>query len=205
MSRVRIADRCWAPFWFTLVLMCWLTTPTRAGEQLNWSPRGVFVFGTIVLDFERELEVFGPIRSRLVDCSTDEFFCATGRIVRLVVPRSCEAARSIKVGDWWLVRGVKTEVVARFDEQQASDLHPAGSGTVFVMGSKEAPHTVYEYDPSIGIRAIYFDSEQKRDLIAMATKVGNLSEVLRKEGAAFAWLYHPRLTLDPFGVCRTRR
>jgi hypothetical protein len=41
-----------------------------------WSKRGVFSFEKLVLDFDKELEVVGPITTPLVNCSDQNFYCA---------------------------------------------------------------------------------------------------------------------------------
>jgi hypothetical protein len=161
-----------------------------------WSERGVFVFGWLVLDFQRGIEAqgVGP-RAGLANCSTDTLYCAAGDIVRVVLPKDCSDIKSGR----WSQAGIETEVLGKFDDPQAvaHPLHAYGTGTLYLLGSSARPDVVYEYDPGIGVRGLYY-SYAGEDIVAAARAAG-WDALRKKENRGL--LYSSLITLDPFGAC----
>jgi hypothetical protein len=183
-----------------LALCCVIfSTGTLAADLAPpaWSERGVFVFDGVVLDFWKNVEVFGPNVVRPANCSTRDFYCVRGNIVNLVLPREC---RDIKVGDEWSVGENRTTVL---DEEPVPaplfGLHSRGSSRVFYLGDLRRPHVVYRYDRAQGVNAIFYDPAIDFVEIARANRIWQYEQQaqLRRQPYLF-----PLVSLDFFGRCR---
>lgn len=158
-----------------------------------WSARGLFTFGPLVIDFWSGYENDGgPLGRRLVNCSTEEFYCAQARIVNVALPRSCPAEPT--AGTVWRVGSVETEVLGEQRYPLSSHL-PTRS---FYLGSESNPHIVYEWVRSGGVRAIIWDPLNRLDLVQMA-RSGELPVFRQNAGARYVL---PLETFDAFGYCR---
>src|SRR3712207_3678008 len=72
------------------LMMIFATTVAALQPPLNpGTDRGVFVFGTLTLDFRERAEVYGR-RSSLRNCSTEAVYCVDGEMFNIVLPRRCE-------------------------------------------------------------------------------------------------------------------
>jgi hypothetical protein len=156
----------------------------------SWSPRGVFAFGNLVFDFQKKLEVFGPVTTTLVDCSTNNYFCAYAEYLHIVLPKRCG---KFDVGEAWAANGVETKILSTRIEQHNFGVHSYSPSTVLLLGSPKFPGTVYEYEVGSGVRGIYLAKDDE-DLVALALK-GGISVV------SPASRYFQLVTLDPFGAC----
>ena len=166
-------------------------------ERADWSERGVFVFGDLVLDFRKHTEQIYPFASVLTDCSTQKYYCAKGNIVQIVLPKQCSDFISSPT---WSVRDVS--IVKLHEENEVEDMiHPSGSGHLVFLGTPSRPAVVYEYDPAAGVRAIYYDPENKINFVAMAEqgKLTSYRQGMRRGNDTF----YPLLTLDKFGACES--
>lgn len=152
-----------------------------------WSERGVFVFGDLVFDFQKQLEVYGPVVTTLVNCSDETYFCAYASYLHIVLPRKCP---EFKVGQSWSHAGIKTVVLSVHQEGQET-IHTFVRNIV-LLGSSGFPGVVYEYTRDIGVTGIYVDSSF--DLVAAALSGGLLPD--RIQGA-----FQNLVTLDHFGQC----
>jgi hypothetical protein len=174
----------------------------HAGETQPWSDRGVFVFGSFVLDFKIGIEAWGvgPIRSGLRNCSTDDYFCAEAGITNIVLPRDCN---DIAKGHW-SAGGIETDVLGKFDDPDATrhPLHAYGTGTLYLLGSSTHPQVVYEYDPGEGVRAFYYSWRTKADIVTLARKQGWIAlKAQHENNGEYSWL----ITFDKFGACERNR
>jgi hypothetical protein len=161
-----------------------------------WSERGVFVFDGVVLDFWKDVEVFGPTVVRPVNCSTPDFYCVRGNIVNLVLPREC---RDIKVGDEWSIGENRTTVL---DEEPVPDpsfgLHPRGSTRVFFLGGLRRPHVVYRYDRAQGVNAILYDPAINFVDIARTNQIWQYEQQAKLQRQPY---FFALISLDFFGRC----
>lgn len=187
----------------THILFATILTAGLASADLGrgWSERGVFVFGSIVLDFRRSVEAWGPQDAALVDCSTDRYFCAAAEIVRIVLPRSCSEVSAASVGTVWTASRKKTVVVARrTDESSSKSSHELGSGELIYLADGARNNVVYEYDRNKGVTAIYYDSSNTINLVGIATK-RNLVDLVSNGELDARLHFFGKVTLDPFGLC----
>jgi len=169
--------------------------PAVADDQSEaWSNRGVFAFNDLVFDFQKELEVVGPISSHLENCSDKSFFCAKGGYLRVALPRRCE---SLQIGKVWTHSGVMTKVLSSHQEgfagrQGIALLEAPGPYADYLLGDPAFPHTVVEYTIERGIVGIYHDS--RVDLVSEAM-LGDLRKYEHQP------TYRELVTLDKFGAC----
>jgi hypothetical protein len=194
----------WALHYFRFALVVSALTFFSGPTSAEWSKRGVFVFGDIVLDFDRKVEKFGPSLSTLTDCSSDEYFCARAEIVRIVLPKACIRAGKLKVGHTWTHDGVVTKVVAIQRDDPLSNIHVITSGEVLYLADPRRKNVVYEYDHARGVTAIYFDLLDELDLIRLAVTTRLQDEVAMGRLNSYK-LFFGRTTLDPFGLCLQER
>ncbi|GEM_PF-2155925 len=159
-------------------------------ETGAWGPRGVFAFGNLVFDFQKKVEVFGPITNTLADCSTTEFFCAYAGYLHIVLPRHCS---KFDVGGEWIANGVKTAILFRYMEQHDLGVHSYAPSAILVLGDGRFPGTVYEYEVGNGLRGIYL-AKADENLVVLATQ-GRMAAI-RSSSQHFELE-----TLDPFGRC----
>lgn len=183
-------------FFFLAVVLNIFCSPA-AGE---WSKRGVFVFGAIVLDFERRVEAFGPIVSTLTDCSSGVYFCARAEIVRIVLPKACVGAGKLKVGHTWMHDGIVTKVIAIQRVDPLWNIHLITSGEVLYLGDPRRKNVIFEYDHSRGVTAVYYDDLGEVDLIHLAA-TSKLQDKAALAHLGLNRIMYKRTTLDPFGMC----
>jgi len=164
-------------------------TLSASAPPNSWSPRGVFAFADLILDFQRGIEKRGPFLAPLKDCSDPEKFCASGSIVRVVLPRSC----NISVGQTWSTGGISTHVIARKVEEPS--LHSVNE-PAYYLSTDTADNVIYEYKPSVGIYAIYHDPLDKIKLTSLARN--NKLDELQRDHPNY---YLPLNTFDGFGQC----
>jgi hypothetical protein len=159
-----------------------------------WSERGVFVFGHILLDFKFRIESLGlGPHTRLIDCSTLQFYCAYAGVLHLALPREC---RALEDGDSWSVNGVTTYVLYKGADPAATrGYHPYGSGTIMLLGDPKFSDVVYDYDPESGVTGIYY--VPNTDIVSIARKGQDGLQMFHESGQ-----YNPLFTLDLFGRCR---
>jgi hypothetical protein len=156
----------------------------------TWGARGVFAFGNLVFDFQKKVEVFGPITNTLVDCSNDGFFCAYAGYLHIVLPRHCS---KFDAGSEWTADGVRTAVLFQYSERHDFGIHGYDPSAILLLGDERFPHTVYEYEVGHGLRGIYLSKEEE-NLVALAA--GGQTAAVKASSQYF------RLeTLDPFGKC----
>lgn len=163
-----------------------------SAEISVWGPRGVFAFDNLVFDFQKKVEVFGPMTNTLVDCSTTKFFCAYAGYLHIVLPRRCG---KFDLGDEWVVDGVKTTILFRYTEQHDFGVHAYGPSTILFLGDQKFPGTVYDYDLGSGLRGIYL-AKADENLVTLAAKEG-------ASGVKSSSQYFGLQTLDSFGKCST--
>lgn len=179
------------PKMFLLLFCALVASGELQASKQRWSQRGLFALGDLVFDFHRELWLYGPVASQLTDCSNAAFYCAKSDFMSVVLPRQCP---SPMIGTTWRHAGLSTTVIAVELRNQPPPLPPRD---VYLLVDADHNNVLYEYDPPIGIAAIYFDFKKQVDLRTAAT-TGNVQQV-RRQG-----LYFPITTPDPFGACDTR-
>jgi hypothetical protein len=166
-----------------------------------WSDRGVFVFGGLLLDFQRGSARFGPFAYDLTNCSDTEYYCAKSEPVTLVLPRWCES--KIEVGRTWTHEGIETSVVGKIEAPPA---HLSVPGRVlYVLRSNASPNTAYLYNDGSGsVSAILYDSVKPLDLSWLpegeTAKFDLISGSPERQR-----LLKSLLTLDKFGPCAPQR
>ena len=162
-----------------------------ASEPFAWSDRGMFVFSYVVLDFQagEELQGVGPHITRLVNCSTAEFYCAYADLTHIVLPRKCSGLN----GDGpWSVNGVTTNVLYRGEDVGARH----GANRILLLGDPKFPKVVYEYDPDRGVLGFYFSQFDGADLVKLASGgPAGLAKYRNRD------TYFGLVTLDRFGMC----
>jgi len=159
----------------------------------SWSDRGIFAFDGLLIDFQRTVERGStPFGAPLVNCSTEALFCAQGHHIRVVFPRSCGAW---PVGTSWAHMGVRTEVLAQYEEP----LHPhrIGSGQRLLLGHTDQPYIVFEYDLDAGIVSVWYDPTERTDFVSMA-----IAETLFEAPLEWPQRHMGLLSVDPFGRCQ---
>jgi hypothetical protein len=174
-------------------------------QGLGFNPsndRGVFVFGSLVLDFRRHTEVFEP-SGRLRDCSTTEAYCADGDIFNVAVPRIC-AREPILSGAVWSHAGIETTVIARGPDERGDPHRPRA--TRYYLHSNVRPNLVFSYSPERGITKIYFDYRNRVNFVELA-RAGSLHQFDREASGdpLRASMVKPLITLDAFAPCLPRR
>lgn len=154
-----------------------------------WSERGVFAFGNLVYDFKYGIEVFGPVRTSLINCSTRDFYCAYASYLHIALPKQC---RAFAVGNTWSADDMAITVLYKYTERIDRAMHSPPPQEILFLGNPNFPNVVYEYGPDIGVRAIYIGSHDT-DVIAEA-RSGKIApdDAIRLE----------LVTLDFFGPCR---
>ena len=178
-------------YWLVAFILSATPLVSADGQQTNppkWSERGVFAFMDLVYDFQKQLEVTGPVVSRLVNCSDQDYFCASAGMMHIILPRKCS---HFEIGDSWSRAGITTKVLSERQQGRPS-LETFGPYTVYLLGSAQFPHMVYEYTNDRGVVGLYFDPEA--DLVSKAVQ-GEMGDY--SHWPSHRWL----ATLDPFGKC----
>lgn len=174
-------------------------------NNYRWSERGIFVFGSILLDFDRSVARQGIDSSRLRNCSTFQFYCAESDIVRLVLPRSCLPKDAFSPGVVFRVGSVTSAVISVIqDHSDLQRIHPTNSGVVVLIGDISRPGTIYEFDPSYGVIAIYRDLIGNKSLFDAARGATDMNW-FEKTGLDSDVYKNELVTLDPFGSCQKSR
>jgi hypothetical protein len=169
------------------------------------SDRGVFVYGTLVLDFRQRQEVMGRSH-RLSNCSTETSYCADGELFNIVLPRFCADLRA-EPGAVWRLGSLATTVIGR-DQAEPAHAYPGTRYALYYLQTNVRPDVVYAYSPERGVIRIYYDTRSEHapadavDFAAMA-RDGRLAAFTR-EIAGDARREHLALhllTLDQFAAC----
>lgn len=169
----------------------WISLSQAGYKHDDWSERGVFVFGALVLDFHRGRYSAGPIKGRLFNCSNGSFFCMNSTksslenlTFQLVLPRSCEKIRRSKPGDVWLLGHVRTEILGIEVSEVDKTLY---------LGDPRFPHVAYIYSLADGVKKI-IRTYRGVDWVKRL-KSGKVDEAeIGKSGSELK-------TFDPFGKC----
>lgn len=179
----------------TLLSLCLLLLVAGSGlappsiASMRRDQGNVFVFGAIVLDFDKKIERYAGRDSTLVDCSNEQYFCAYGWLLHVVLPKRCA---EFSAGRRWAHAGMTTEVLSSYLSAGAAGVHSFASETVYLLGNPKFRDVVYEYRVGSGVTAIY--DGPTLDRLAVA-KSGNM----RSSDAHGT--YHGLLTLDAFARC----
>lgn len=173
--------------------------PFNAGAD-----RGVFVYGPLLLDFQRRTELMGRSRA-LTNCSTDSRYCADGELFNIVLPRFCSDAE-MRVGARWAQGDLETTVIGQ--ERVAGTGHgpPGASDRLFYLHTNVRPDIVYAYSPERGVTHLYYDPRRELrpaeavDFVAIA-RSGALDAFSRAPEAHQRNLVLGLVTLDQFAAC----
>lgn len=174
---------------------------SSTSDYSGWSDRGVFVFGSLLLDFKKRIAAYGIQSSELSDCSQGSYYCASSEIVRIVIPRNCKDLHALKAGMIFESNGIRTQVLSvRKDLSDVQKIHPVGTGTIAYLGNTQFPFIVYKYDPVLGVRSVYLDIFKRINFVEMARDEDLLAALERRHLRPD--LYENELiTLDRFGSC----
>jgi hypothetical protein len=168
--------------------------------------RGVFVYGTLVLDFQTRHEVMGGSH-RLVNCSTETMYCADGELFNIVLPRFC-ADLDLRPGTIWRQGDLETRVIGGGEAITMAHAYPGTRYTNYYLQTNVRPDIVFEYSRERGVTTVYYDSRSEHvpaeavDFAALARE-GRLG-VFRREIVGDPRREHlalPLITLDQFGTC----
>lgn len=170
------------------------------------SDRGVFVYGTLVLDFRQRQEVMGRSH-RLSNCSTEAFYCADGALFNIVLPRFC-ADLDLRAGTVWRQGDLETRVIGAGETVTVPHAYPGTRYTLYYLQTNVRPDIVFEYSRERGVSTIYYDIRREYapaealDFVALA-RSGRLG-AFRREIVGDPQRQHLALgllTLDQFGAC----
>lgn len=168
----------------------------------------MFVFGSLNIDFLYYEYNTQLAHGKIEDCSNADYFCIQSKPFNLALPRSCEVVTRAKVGDVWALGPVRNEIL-HIDKEPVPPIHGGGSGTTYYIGNPETPDLLYEYDPSDGVHAIYWDQGRARfntpldvDFVALARNGAMKSwpERMSPDRSKLDKRYS-RVTRDAFGRC----
>lgn len=168
--------------------------------------RGVFVYGTLVLDFQQQHEVMGRSH-RLMNCSTDTIYCADGELFNIVLPRFC-ADLDLRPGTVWRQGNLETRVIAAGEAVAVAHAYPGTRYTLHYLQTNVRPDIIFEYSRERGLTTIYYDSRSERapteavDFAAMARdgRLGAFTREIIGDPQRQHLALH-LLTLDQFGAC----
>jgi hypothetical protein len=159
-------------------------------------PGETYVFGqSIVIDTGRNLAMYGPYFSQVLDCSTPRLLCMHTTFLEIAVPRSCAPLR---VGDTIPAYRSNFEVIG-----QVLSLSRAGpnSPRIFLLGDRERPSVVVGYDPLRGVRMIVRnDATPPRDYLA-ELKAAQAEGRLQQAFDALERNRFPLITFAPLFRC----
>jgi hypothetical protein len=168
--------------------------------------RGVFVYGTLVLDFQAQHEVMG-LSHRLLNCSTETMYCADGELFNIVLPRFC-VDLDLRPGAIWRQGDLETRVIAEGETITMAHAYPGTRYTNYYLQTNVRPDVVFEYSRLRGLTGIYYDHRSEHapaeavDFAALARE-GRLG-AFRREIIGDPRREHlvlPLITLDQFGTC----
>jgi hypothetical protein len=167
----------------------------------DWTTaRRHFSFSGIVFDITYGYWRAGGQAEPLADCSDARTYCLSSPTFSVALPKSCADLAAGR----WSVGNVRTEVVFRY-VASSPPLHGGGSDTTLYLGSPLRPHQLFLFDPSTGLRGLYWDARGEVDFIAMARQ-GQLESWLSIRNGLPTRLdhYFPLTTLATVGECRGR-
>jgi hypothetical protein len=178
---------------------------TTAPAFNQGNDRGVFVYGHVVLDFQRQEEVMGRSH-RLRNCSTETQYCADGELFNIVLPRFCADVRA-EPGAVWRIGDLATTVIGQ-DQIDVPHAPPGTRYSQYYLQTNARPDVVYAYSPQRGVIRIYYDPRSEfapADAVNFAAMArdGRLA-AFRREINGDPQREHlalPLLTLDQFGAC----
>jgi hypothetical protein len=185
------------PTFLTTVAAGFLATAHPTWAANDWSPRGVFAFGGIALDFERKAFRADFEEGPLVDCSTADAYCARSSLIALALPKTCG-----RMDDGaWTVGDVRTRVLWEGSPPGGGD--PRIAPPVYLLGDEAHPNIVYRYTERMGVQAIYYDRQNRMRLTDMAKADGlkDLDQKILADPLLGYRLYRGVVTLDMFGNC----
>jgi hypothetical protein len=122
-------------------------------RENGWSERGLFVFGSYVIDFWRGYAA--PSGSHMVDriedCSNTDFYCIRGHFYPIVLPRACG---DWEVGEAWRVGDVTTRVVAHVNIPGDPHHLPFTDHVGYALAT-DGYNAVFLYDAPYGVKSIH--------------------------------------------------
>lgn len=170
--------------------------PATAQVVQKWSARGIFVFGSLGLDFETKKAKLGGKTVPLENCSSGEFYCARSELASVVLPLKCST--NLRVGDVWEWAGVRTRVAGTIDEPLGHLGVPGG--VLYVLQSSDNPRVAFIYKRSSGVLSVLLDPSKNLDLSWTKPKGrGDYSELT--SSAYWRSVNEALITNDPFGPC----
>ena len=174
-----------------------LTSSSPAAAPPPWSERGVFLFGSMTLDFPLGYAqtAFDKVYRRLAqlgNCSNEDYFCAKSRYFNVVLPKTC---RTLRVGDSYSYDGITMTIVAEVPSPMANrGVHVFGPPTQMLLAADGFPNVIFAYGGQGGVQIIHFSF--KPDLLERA-RAGQ--PLIDKEHVELAGLL---MTFDSFGACK---
>jgi hypothetical protein len=182
-----------------------LTLATAQPPPFNaGADRGVFVYGPLLLDFQRRTELMGRNHA-LTNCSTDSRYCADGELFNIVLPRFCRDME-MRIGERWRHGDLETTLIGQ-EHMSAADHGPPGPGSqLFYLHTNVRPDIVYAYSPARGVTHLYYDLRREFrpaeavDFVAIARR-GELDAFSRTPEARQRNLVLGLVTLDQFAAC----
>lgn len=173
------------------------------GENSNgWSERGVFVFGSLPIDFEAGYLRFGRGLVEVKDCSTDDYYCMSSSQLSVVLPRKCSQWEGTDVV---ASHAVTTMTVLKSENSSANQIaRNKLNGEVRLLLTEGGNPFLFLYDRTLGVKSIFRWTATEPTLEKIGSYLGEepfkkLQQMIRSNEIEMYRLS----TFDPFGQCKS--
>lgn len=148
--------------------------PYQESLRSDWEGARVFVFDSLILDLNRNLERFVPDRRYAVDdCSTTSLYCLNrtrfgSTLSVFSVPKAC---REPRIGEVWGAE-VPTKVLAAIGASSDN-----GDYRSWIISAEGRPNIVFMYRPISGISEYIIAVDSRSNLAGHFERGGSIENV----------------------------